>query len=130
MRSGRGRDLLPVLECLAGRGVRSEGYCHRQMIDHSALPCRHGVKWGAVPAHFPPRPRVYAYFSRWRDTGLAAELHDRLREAVRGAEDRSPEPSTAVLDSQSVTMDATVAHASRGLRPRQEDQRTQAPPAH
>ncbi|WP_237751135.1 hypothetical protein [Streptomyces collinus] len=36
-----------------------------------------------MPADFPPWPRVYASFARWRDTGLATELHDRLREAVR-----------------------------------------------
>ncbi|MGW1982625.1 hypothetical protein ACWCPJ_09230 [Streptomyces collinus] len=30
-----------------------------------------------------PWPRVYASFARWRDTGPATELHDRLREAVR-----------------------------------------------
>ncbi|MGW5285175.1 transposase [Streptomyces collinus] len=36
-----------------------------------------------MPADFAPWPRVYASFARWRDTGLATELHDRLREAVR-----------------------------------------------
>ncbi|WP_437043465.1 transposase [Streptomyces sp. enrichment culture] len=39
-----------------------------------------------MPSGFPPWPRVYVFFVRWRDTGLAAELHDRLREAVRTAE--------------------------------------------
>ncbi|WP_435271471.1 IS5 family transposase [Streptomyces sp. 1222.5] len=43
------------------------------------------------------------------------ELHERLREAVRTGEGRGPEPSTAVVDSQSVKADATVAHASRGF---------------
>lgn len=26
-----------------------------------------------------PWPRVYAFFTRWRDAGLVAELHERLR---------------------------------------------------
>ncbi|MFI1035929.1 IS5 family transposase [Streptomyces sp. NPDC020951] len=43
------------------------------------------------------------------------ELHERLREAVRTGEDRGPEPSAAVVDSQSVKADATVTHASRGF---------------
>ncbi|MFE7072159.1 transposase [Streptomyces sp. NPDC057620] len=39
-----------------------------------------------MPSDFPPWPRVYAFFARWRDAGLVAELHDQLRGAVRDAE--------------------------------------------
>ncbi|MER8011093.1 IS5 family transposase [Streptomyces sp. NPDC094149] len=108
------RDLLPAPGWLAGRGGRPEGYCHRQMIDAVRYLVDNGIKWRAMPSDFPPWPRVYAFFARWRDLGLVAELHDRLREAVRTAEGRSPEPSAAVVDSQSVKADATVTHASRG----------------
>ncbi|MFF0171337.1 IS5 family transposase [Streptomyces prasinus] len=68
-----------------------------------------------MPCDFPPWPRVYAFFARWRDTGLVAELHDRLRGAVRRSEGRKEEPSAGVVDSQSVKADATVAHATRGF---------------
>jgi hypothetical protein len=68
-----------------------------------------------MPADFPPWPRVYAFFSAWWDTGLVGEVHERLHEAVRRAEGRGPEPSAAVVDSQSVKADATVAHTSRGF---------------
>ncbi|MGY5123148.1 IS5 family transposase [Streptomyces sp. 900105755] len=108
------RDLLPVPGWLAGRGGRPEGYCHRQMIDAVRYLVDNGIKWRAMPSDFPPWPRVYAFFVRWRDAGLVAELHERLREAVRRAEGRSPEPSAAVVDSQSVKADATVTLASRG----------------
>jgi transposase len=109
------RDLLPVPGWLAGRGGRPEGYCHRQMIDAVRYLVDNGIKWRAMPSDFPPWPRVYAFFVRWRDAGLVAELHERLREAVRTAEGRSPEPSAGVVDSQSVKADATVTHASRGF---------------
>ncbi|EFL32193.1 Tn5741 family transposase [Streptomyces viridochromogenes DSM 40736] len=108
------RDLLPVPSWLAGRGGRPEGYCHRQMIDAVRYLVDNGIKWRAMPADFPPWSRVYAFFARWRDTGLVAELHDRLRGAVRHAEGREEEASAAVVDSQSVKADATVAFASRG----------------
>jgi transposase len=108
------RDLLPVPGWLAGRGGRPEGYCHRQMIDAVRYLVDNGIKWRAMPSDFPPWPRVYAFFARWRDAGLVAELHERLREAVRLAEGRSPEPSAAVVDWQSVKADATVTLASRG----------------
>ncbi|MFF8975178.1 IS5 family transposase [Streptomyces sp. NPDC014995] len=109
------RDLLPVPGWLAGRGGRPEGYCHRQMIDAVRHLVDNGTKWRAMPADFPPWPRVYAFFARWRDAGLIAELHDRLRQAIRWAEGRHEEPSAAVIDSQSVKADATVAHTSRGF---------------
>jgi transposase len=109
------RDLLPVPGWLAGRGGRPEGYCQRQMIDAVRYLVDNGIKWRAMPSDFPPWPRVYAFFARWRDTRLAAELHDRLRESVRRTEGRHQEPSAAVVDSQSVKADATVAQASRGF---------------
>ncbi|MEU0950225.1 transposase [Streptomyces canus] len=108
------RDLLPVPGWPAGRGGRPEGYCHRQMIDAVAT-SSNGIKWRAMPADFPPWPRVYAFFARWRDAGLVAELHGRLRGAVHDAEGRDQEPSAAVIDSQSVKADATVALAARGF---------------
>ncbi|GGS14453.1 MULTISPECIES: IS5 family transposase [Streptomyces] len=110
----RVRDLLPLPGWLAGRGGRPEGYCHRQMIDAVRYLVDNGIKWRAMPSDFPPWPRVYAFFARWRDAGLVAELHDRLREAVRRSEGRHDEPSAAVVDSQSVKADATVPHTSRG----------------
>ncbi|MBB5124683.1 IS5 family transposase [Streptomyces griseoloalbus] len=108
------RDLLPVPGWLAGRGGRPEGYCHRQMIDAVRYLVDNGIKWRAMPSDFPPWPRVYAFFARWRDAGLVAELHDRLRGAVRDGEGREEEPSAGVVDSQSVKADATVTLASRG----------------
>ncbi|MCL6733263.1 transposase [Streptomyces neyagawaensis] len=84
------------------------------MIDAVRYLVDNGIKWRAMPADFPPWPRVYSFFARWRAAGLVAELHDRLREAVRTVEGRSPEPTAAVVDSQSVKADATVTLASRG----------------
>ncbi|WP_107501527.1 IS5 family transposase [Streptomyces viridosporus] len=111
----RVRDLLPVPGWPAGRGGRPEGYCHRQMIDAIRYLVDNGITWRAMPCDFPPWPRVYAFFARWRDAGLVAELHDRLREAVRRSEGRDGEPSAAIVDSQSVKADATVAHTTRGF---------------
>ncbi|MEU2954867.1 hypothetical protein [Streptomyces xanthochromogenes] len=45
--------------------------------------------------------------------GLLAELHDRLRGRVREDTGRDSEPTVAIIDSQSVTTDATVPAASR-----------------
>ncbi|WP_405682089.1 transposase [Streptomyces sp. NBC_00057] len=76
--------------------------------------CDNGIKWRSLPVDFPPWPRVYAFFRRWRDHDLIQELHDRLRERVRRAEGRETEPTAAIVDSQLVKADATVKNASRG----------------
>ncbi len=69
----------------AGCGPRRSagGLLPRQMIDAVRYLVDNGIKWRAMPADFPPWPRVYAFFARWRDAGLVTELHERLREAVR-----------------------------------------------
>ncbi|MCW8096902.1 transposase [Streptomyces tauricus] len=67
------RGLLPVPGWLAGRGGRPEGYCHRQMIDAIRYLVDNSIKWRSKPSDFPPWPRVYAFFARWRDAGFVAE---------------------------------------------------------
>jgi transposase len=108
------RDLLPPPAWMGGRGGRPESYCHRQMLDAVRYVVDNGVKWAALPADFPPFKRVHAFFTRWRDTGLLTEFHDRMRGAVRESEGRDTEPSAAILDSQSVKAAANVGSSTRG----------------
>jgi transposase len=108
------RGLLPTPAWMDGRGGRPEGYCHRQILDAVRYVVDNGVKWAALPKDYPPFKRVHAFFTRWRDTGLLAEFHDRLRGAVREAEGRNAEPTAAVIDSQSVKAAANVRSSSRG----------------
>ncbi len=63
----------------------------------------------------PAWDRVYAFFRRWREHGLIAEFHDRLRERVRQAAGRDPEPTAAVIDAQSGKAAASVPAATRGF---------------
>lgn len=63
---------------MEGRGGQPEGYCHRQMLDAVFYVVDNGIKWRAMPVDFPAWDRVYAFFRRWREKGLIAELHDRL----------------------------------------------------
>jgi transposase len=108
------RPLLPVPGWLKGRGGQPEAYC-RAMLDAVRYLVDNGTKWRAMPSDFPPWDRVYAFFRRWRDHGLATEFHDRLRGKVRQQAGRDPEPSAGVIDSQSVKADAVVGADSRGF---------------
>ncbi|WP_431306372.1 transposase [Streptomyces exfoliatus] len=73
-----------------------------------------GISWRAMPADFPVWDRVYAFFRRWRQAGLIAEFHDRLRGMVREREGRETEPTAGIIDAQSVRAAASVPAASRG----------------
>ncbi|WP_328371662.1 transposase [Streptomyces sp. NBC_00445] len=99
---------MPVPGWIEGRGGQPESHCHRQMVDAVRYLVAGGITWRAMPADFPARDRVYAFFRRWRDKGLTAEFHDRLRDRVRQAASRDPEPTAAVIDAQSVKAAASV----------------------
>ncbi|MFD5922245.1 IS5 family transposase [Kitasatospora sp. NPDC058201] len=106
---------MPVPGWLEGRGGQPEGYCHRQMVDAIRHLVAGGITWRAMPADFPAWDRVYAFFRRWRDKGLVAEFHDRLRDRVREAVGRDREPTAGIIDAQSVKGAASVPAASRGF---------------
>ncbi|KAF5999252.1 IS5 family transposase [Streptomyces sp. WAC00263] len=108
------RPLLPIPAWLEGRGGRPEGYCHRVMLDAVRYVVDNGVKWANLPADFPPYRRVHAFARRWQVTGLLAELHDRLRDKVRQKEGRLPDPTAAIVDSQSVRAAANIPRATSG----------------
>ncbi|MCX4985868.1 IS5 family transposase [Streptomyces sp. NBC_00572] len=108
------RPLLPVPAWFQGRGGRSGGYCHRQVLDAIRYLVAGGISWRAMPADFPDWGRVYTLLRRWREHGLIAEFHDRLRGTVRKREGREAEPPAGIIAAQSVKAAASVPAASRG----------------
>ncbi|WP_225625901.1 IS5 family transposase [Streptomyces werraensis] len=59
-----------------------------------------------------PRRRL---LPAWRDKGLTAEFHDRLRDRVRQAAGRDTEPTAGIIDAQSVKAAASVPAVTRGF---------------
>lgn len=55
-----------------------------------------------LPHDFPAWQTVYHYFRTWRKDGTWKGIHDALRRDVRVQAGREPEPSAAIIDSQSV----------------------------
>ena len=68
-----------------------------------------GCRWRNLPGDFPAWQTVYTYFRHWRIDGTWVAIHDQLREWVRLDNDRAPNPSEAILDSQSVKTAAMVS---------------------
>src|ERR671910_664045 len=93
--------LEPLLES-SERRARPPKWPTRQVADGVFYLLRSGCSWRMLPREYPPWQTVYYHFRKWRLDGRLRRAHDRLREAVREAEGREPDPSAAVIDSQVV----------------------------
>jgi putative transposase len=83
-------------------GGRPRDVDMRAVVNGIFYVLRSGCAWRMLPHDFPPWPTVYYYFSRWRRDGTWERLQDSLRTQVRQRAGREPNPSAAILDSQSV----------------------------
>jgi putative transposase len=63
---------------------------------------RTGCQWRYLPKEYPSWKTVYWYFTRWQDDGTWEATTDALRRQLRQTLHRDPNPSAAILDSQSV----------------------------
>jgi putative transposase len=74
----------------------------REILDAILYILKSGCAWRLLPHDFPPWRTVYHYFRTWRLSGLWERMHSALRERVRVRLRRNPQPSAAIVDSQSV----------------------------
>ena len=63
---------------------------------------RTGIQWRFLPHDFPAWSHVYYYFRKWSLDGTWRRVNDTFREQVRRAANKEPDPSAAIIDSQSV----------------------------
>ena len=105
-------DLIPKPKP-GGRTAQNE---RRQIVNGLLYVTRTGCQWRALPHDLPPWRAVYWYFMAWRDDGTLERVHDRLRSAVRKAAGRDPQPTAAVLDSQSVKTTEGASGAATSSR--------------
>lgn len=82
------------------RGGRPRKYGHRLIIDTILYVLVAGCAWRLVPRDLAPWDAAYRWFRHWSALGVWDEIHHALREQVRRTEGRDPEPTAAVLDSQ------------------------------
>ena len=62
-----------------------------------------------LPHDFPNWQTVYYYFRKWRLHGTWEKINHKLQQWVRVLEDRQPNPSAAIVDSQSIEMGTMVS---------------------
>jgi transposase len=74
----------------------------RPMLDAVRYVVRNGIEWRAMPIDFPPWEAVYAFHQRWSHRDLPQRLSHQLRDRLRRHGGRNPQPTAAIVDSQSV----------------------------
>ncbi len=83
-------------------GGRPVKHPRREIVNAMLYVLRSGGAWRLLPHEFPPWQTVYDYFRQWRMDGTWEQINAALRERVRVRAGRDPQPSGAILDSQSV----------------------------
>ena len=76
-------------------------YERRHMVNACCYVLRTGCAWRLLPKTFPPWPATYMSFKRWAAAGVFEAMHDRLRQQWRDRMGKAPEPTAAIIDSQS-----------------------------
>jgi transposase len=107
--------LQPRLVSPLGRRGRPRKHPLRAIVDAIFYLVRGGIAWRMLPADFPPWQTVYWWYARWSADDTWRWVHDRLRDRLRVSTGRFPQPTAAVIDSQSVRAAETVGRASRGF---------------
>ena len=74
----------------------------REVINGIFYITRSGCAWRMMPHDLPKWQTVYTYFRAWTRSGLWQWLNDGLRADWRIRQGRNPDPSAAIIDSQTV----------------------------
>src|SRR5215471_11161253 len=74
----------------------------REILNAIFYIVRSGCAWRLMPHDLPPWQTVYGYYRLWRKLGIWEKINAQLVRDVRVSEGRHPQPSAAIIDSQSV----------------------------
>jgi putative transposase len=105
-------ELLKPLLPEAKAGGRPRSVDLREILNAIFYRERSGCAWEMLPHDLPPAKTVYDYFNHWSQEGIWEQINQRLVRRVRQAVGRDPEPSAAIIDSQSVKTTEKGANAA------------------
>jgi putative transposase len=74
----------------------------REILNAIFYRVRTGCQWRMFPTDFPAWYHVWYYYRSWRNDGTWERINTLVRREVRSQANRDPEPSVAIIDSQSV----------------------------
>ena len=83
-------------------GGRPRGVDMREVLNGICSVAREGISWRALPHDLPYFGVCYWYHRRFQEDGTWEAINDALRKDLRVRAGHDPEPSVAIIDSQSV----------------------------
>ena len=84
----------------------------RRIVEAVFYLLRTGCQWRALPHEYPPWSTVFYHFAKWRRQGIWERINTALRERHSVLNGRKPQPTAAIIDSQSAR--TTEAGGPRG----------------
>ncbi len=90
-------------------GGRPEKYPKREILNAILYLVSSGCRYCDIPHDLPPGGIVWKYFNYWSESGRWKYINKKLRQRVRVNRGRNPEPSVAIIDSQT-TKGVCITH--------------------
>jgi putative transposase len=94
--------LEPLVPYQSHRRGRPRRWTLREILDAIFYVLRRGCAWRLMPHDLPPWQTVYGYYWGWCKDGTWEKVNTALVPKVRIRAGRAPQPSAAIIDSQSV----------------------------
>jgi transposase len=83
-------------------GGQPRKYPMREVLNGIQDVLRGGCAWRLMPHDLPQWQTADQTWRAWRQDGTWVRMHDQLRDRVRTAMGRHPQPSAAIIDAQTV----------------------------
>ena len=87
-------------------GMRNRKWPKRELVNAVFYLVKTGCQWRQLPHDFPPYSTVHSFYRRARLSGLWDRILEHLVKVTRVNAGRNPNPSYAIIDSQSVKTSA------------------------
>ncbi len=84
------------------KGMRNRKWDKSELVNAVLYLVDNGCKWRNLPHDFPPYSTVHSFYRRARISGLWDKILRYLVEVTRKKAGRNPNPTYAIIDSQSV----------------------------
>lgn len=92
--------LIPQAKSNRTEGGRPELYPKREIVNGIRYVIGSGCRWRDLPHDLPPWHTVWEYFDTWSKTGRWKRINKTLRRRIRMKQERKPDPSAGIIDSQ------------------------------
>ena len=94
-------------------GLREYKWPKRELMDAVLYFVKTGCQWRHLPHDLPPYSTVHSFYRRARNSGLWDKILQHMVVKTREDAGRNPEPTYAIIDSQSVK--TVSASEERGI---------------